>query len=105
MVIIHNNLHLHFLPYSEIKHLDAELPLKNVEQIYQLKNELLNCLKEHCSYSIEGRNKPSQYFATVVSQLENLNNVRATGLQSLHDAACRGYTMMPFRFAQNFKLV
>lgn len=51
------------------------LNMENIEEVDKIKNSVINCLKEHCTYSAEAKNKPSQYFATILAQLSEINNI------------------------------
>jgi len=48
--------------------------IQRVEEVDKLKNSLINCLKEHCTYSSEAKNKP-QYFARILSKLTELHTI------------------------------
>ncbi|KRY42445.1 Nuclear receptor subfamily 4 group A member 1 [Trichinella spiralis] len=50
--------------------------LQSVEMVDQLKNNVLNCLKVHCTYAQVARHKP-QYFAKILATLHDLNTISA----------------------------
>lgn len=55
--------------------LASECPgIERVEEVDKLKNNIINCLKEHCAYSTEAKAKP-QYFARILSVLNDLNTI------------------------------
>uniref|UniRef100_A0A5S6QJX7 Probable nuclear hormone receptor HR38 n=1 Tax=Trichuris muris TaxID=70415 RepID=A0A5S6QJX7_TRIMR len=72
----------------------ADVELVSAEPVDSLKNNIINCLKVHCTYAHVARHKP-QYFAKLLSKLRDLHAISAKLICCCQISKAAGFILPP----------